>query len=92
MGHSTHETPDSLLVNGAAATKSVETLRANGAAVTQELVGDYQEWSAKVGKAPASIAVLYSDNYGFCDRLSQQLARGIVKADIATEMVDLVRD
>lgn len=57
----------------------------------EELVGDYATWSAKVGKAPASIAVLYSDNYGFCDRLSQQLARGVVKADIATEMVDLVR-
>lgn len=57
----------------------------------EELVGDYRDWSAALGKAPASVAVLYLDNYGFCDRLSQQLARGIVKANIATEMVDMVR-
>eukprot|EP00892_Ulva_mutabilis_P002661 jgi/Ulvmu1/12396/UM009_0042.1 len=54
-----------------------------------ELVEDYREWSANMGKAPASVAVLYMDSYGFCDRLSQQLARGIVKANIATEMVDI---
>jgi hypothetical protein len=57
----------------------------------RELVGDYRDWSAKVGKAATTVAVLYSDNYGYCDRLSQQLARGIVKANVATEMVDLVR-
>ena len=56
-----------------------------------ELVDSYANWSAAVGKAPASVAVLYSDNYGYCDRLSQTLAKGIVKANIATEMVDMVR-
>ena len=43
-----------------------------------------------MGKAATQVAVLYVDNYGFCDRLSQTLARGITKADVATEMVDLV--
>jgi hypothetical protein len=57
----------------------------------RELVEDYAAWSAKVGKAPASVAVLYTDNYGFCDRLSQTVARGITKANIATEMIDLVK-
>jgi flavorubredoxin len=57
----------------------------------QELVKDYGDWSAKVGKSGANVAVLYTDSYGFCDRLSQTLARGVTKADVATEMVDLVR-
>jgi hypothetical protein len=56
-----------------------------------ELVEDYRSWSAKIGKSPACISVLYSDNYGYCDRLSQTLAHGITKADVATEMVDMVR-
>jgi flavorubredoxin len=57
----------------------------------EELVNDYQTWSSNISKAATSIAVLYTDNYGYCDRLSQQLARGIVKAEVATDMVDLVR-
>ena len=57
----------------------------------KELVGDYRKWSAKMGKAPACITVLYSDNYGYCDRLSQTLAHGITKAEVLTEMVDMVR-
>jgi len=43
-----------------------------------------------VGKAAASVAVLYSSDYGFSDRLSQTLAKGITKAGVATEMVDLL--
>ena len=43
-----------------------------------------------MGKAGTSVAVLYCDAYGFCDRLSQTLARGITKANVATEMVDLL--
>lgn len=56
----------------------------------KELVADYGKWSKKMGSAQASIAVLYSDNYGYCDRLSQTLAHGITKAEVATEMVDMV--
>eukprot|EP00993_Chasmostoma_nieuportense_P001459 NODE_233_length_2629_cov_4.838529_g218_i0.p2 GENE.NODE_233_length_2629_cov_4.838529_g218_i0~~NODE_233_length_2629_cov_4.838529_g218_i0.p2 ORF type:complete len:335 (+),score=70.29 NODE_233_length_2629_cov_4.838529_g218_i0:1350-2354(+) len=55
----------------------------------RQLVDSYGTWSANLAKAPATVAVLYSDNYGYCDRLSQTLARGITKANIATEMVDL---
>ena len=50
----------------------------------------YKGWSEAVGKAGTSVAVLYCDAYGFCDRLSQTLARGITKANVATEMVDLL--
>ena len=50
----------------------------------------YKSWSEAIGKAAASVAVLYSGDYGFSDRLSQTLARGITKANVATEMVDLL--
>jgi len=36
----------------------------------EELVGKYKQWSEKMGKAPASVAVLYSSEYGYGDRLS----------------------
>lgn len=55
------------------------------------LVDDYGKWSAAVEKSPTSVAVLYSDNYGYCDRLSQTMAKGITKAGVRTDMVDLVR-
>ena len=41
-----------------------------------------------MGKAAATVTVLYSSEYGYGDRLSQTLARGITKAGVATEMVD----
>ena len=50
----------------------------------------YKTWSEAVGKAAASVAVLYSSDYGYSDRLSQTLARGITKAGAATEMVDVL--
>ena len=54
-----------------------------------ELVGRYADWSAAAGKAPATVAVLYAADYGFSDRLAQSLARGVTKAGVATEMVDM---
>ena len=50
----------------------------------------YKTWSEAVTKSATSVAVLYVDAYGYCDRLSQTLARGITKANVATEMVDLM--
>lgn len=41
-------------------------------------------------KASAKVAVLYASDYGFSDRLSQTLARGITKANVAVEMLDLL--
>ncbi len=43
-----------------------------------------------MGKSAASVAVLYSSDYGYSDRLSQTLARGITKTDTAVEMVDVL--
>ncbi|GBF98453.1 hypothetical protein Rsub_11098 [Raphidocelis subcapitata] len=56
----------------------------------ESLVGNYRDWSLAVGKSPTQIAVLYASDYGFSDRLSQTLARGITKAGVATEMVDVL--
>ena len=50
----------------------------------------YRSWSEAVGKSAASVAVLYSSDYGYSDRLSQTLARGITKTDTAVEMVDVL--
>jgi len=39
----------------------------------EELVGRYKSWSESVGKAAASVAVLYSSDYGFSDRCPRLL-------------------
>jgi len=54
-----------------------------------DMVDRYQKWSESIGKAGASIAVLYASDYGYSDRLSQILAKGIAKTGVAVEMVDL---
>lgn len=56
----------------------------------ESLVGNYRDWSLAVGKSPTQVAVLYASDYGFSDRLSQTLARGVTKAGVATEMVDVL--
>jgi len=56
----------------------------------EELVGQYGSWSAAMSKAGTSVAVLYAAEYGFSDRLSQTLAKGITKAGVQTEMIDLL--
>ncbi|GBG88237.1 hypothetical protein CBR_g46804 [Chara braunii] len=55
-----------------------------------ELVGKYANWSKDaVEKQSASVAVLYCSDYGYSDRLSQALARGITKTETGVEMMDL---
>jgi flavorubredoxin len=53
----------------------------------EELVENYRSWSSSISKATTQVAVLYSSDYGFSDRLSQTMARGITKTGVATEMV-----
>ena len=55
---------------------------------TAELTGNYQTWSDAVGKAEASVAVMYVSDYGFSDQLSQAFARGVTKTDTLVEMVN----
>jgi len=37
----------------------------------EELIGRYRSWSESVGKATASVAVMYSSDYGFSDRCGE---------------------
>ncbi len=52
-------------------------------------LGDYRDWSTGRSKGEAYAAVCYVSQYGFCDRLSQAIARGIGKAGAQVQLVDL---
>jgi flavin reductase (DIM6/NTAB) family NADH-FMN oxidoreductase RutF len=52
-------------------------------------VDDYRSWSSERSTAEAYAAVCYLSQVGFCDRLSQAIARGIGKAGAAVQLVDL---
>ena len=55
----------------------------------QELLDRYRHWSEAQTKAEKSVAVFYVSDYGYSDRLSQAIARGITKTGVEVEMVDL---
>ncbi|MEX1316512.1 MAG: diflavin flavoprotein [Synechococcaceae cyanobacterium] len=50
---------------------------------------DYRSWSSERSAGQTYAAVCYVSQYGFCDRLSQAIARGIDKAGAAVQLVDL---
>ena len=50
---------------------------------------DYRTWSSERSTGENYAAVCYLSQYGFCDRLSQAIARGIGKAGAAVQLVDL---
>ena len=52
-------------------------------------MGDYKDWSSDRSKGEAYAAVCYLSQYGFCDRLSQAIARGIGKSEAQVQLVDL---
>ena len=52
-------------------------------------IGDYRQWSSQRSAEGAYVAVGYISQHGFCDRLSQAIARGISKAGSAVQLVDL---
>ncbi len=54
-----------------------------------ELTGRYREWSQQKSDAETQIAVFYVSDYGYSDRLSQAIARGITKTGVGVEMVDM---
>jgi flavorubredoxin/flavin reductase (DIM6/NTAB) family NADH-FMN oxidoreductase RutF len=55
----------------------------------KELIGRYRKWSQAQAKAETSVVVFYVSDYGYSDRLSQALARGITKTGVGVEMMDL---
>lgn len=54
-----------------------------------ELTGRYRIWSEAKATAETTAAVFYVSDYGYSDRLSQAIARGIIKTGVAVEMMDL---
>ena len=52
-------------------------------------LGDYRDWSTGRSKGEVYAAVCYLSQYGFCDRISQAIARGIGKAEAQVQLVDL---
>ncbi|MBE9112307.1 diflavin flavoprotein [Nodosilinea sp. LEGE 07298] len=55
----------------------------------EELTGRYQRWSQEKAKSEDLVAVFYVSDYGYSDRLSQSVARGITKTGVAVEMMDM---
>ncbi|MEO0948910.1 MAG: diflavin flavoprotein, partial [Cyanobacteria bacterium J06641_5] len=55
-----------------------------------ELIQRYQDWSQAQTKGEKVAAVFYISDYGYSDRLSQAIARGIVKTGLEVEMMDMV--
>ncbi|MGB3296933.1 MAG: diflavin flavoprotein [Phormidesmis sp.] len=55
----------------------------------EELTRRYREWSQQKSDAETLVAVFYVSDYGYSDRLSQSIARGISKTGVGVEMVDL---
>ena len=54
-----------------------------------ELLHRYRQWSESQSKAEKTVVVFYVADYGYGDRLSQALAKGITKTGIGVDMVDL---
>jgi len=54
-----------------------------------ELTENYRTWSQNQTKGETNVAVFYVSDYGYSDRLSQAIAKGITKTGIAVEMMDL---
>lgn len=54
-----------------------------------ELTGRYRKWSQAKAKAETNVAVFYVSDYGYSDRISQAIAKGITKTGVAVEMMDL---
>lgn len=55
----------------------------------EELVSRYRKWSQAQAKAETSVVVFYVSDYGYSDRMSQAVARGITKTGVGVEMMDL---
>jgi flavorubredoxin/flavin reductase (DIM6/NTAB) family NADH-FMN oxidoreductase RutF len=55
----------------------------------QELTGRYRRWSQEKSQSEALVAVFYMSDYGYSDRISQAIARGITKTGVTVEMMDL---
>jgi flavorubredoxin/flavin reductase (DIM6/NTAB) family NADH-FMN oxidoreductase RutF len=76
---------DELPTIGTVATGHGPLLRYN----VVEMTENYRTWSQAQTKGETTVAVFYVSDYGYSDRLSQALAKGITKTGVAVEMIDL---
>ncbi|GFE69683.1 diflavin flavoprotein [Chroococcus sp. FPU101] len=54
-----------------------------------ELLRRYRHWSQEQSKGEKTVAVFYVSDYGYSDRLSQAITKGLTKTGVAVEMMDL---
>lgn len=54
----------------------------------EELVNRYQQWSKAKTKTETLVALFYSEDYGYSDDLARAIAQGIIKTDVAVELID----
>ena len=54
-----------------------------------ELVERYRTWSQPKTNAKTAVALFYVEDYGFSERLINEIAQGILKTDVGVELVDL---
>lgn len=55
----------------------------------EELTGRYRRWSQEKSKSETTVGIFYTSDYGYSDRLSQALGRGVTKTGVNVEMVDM---
>ncbi|MEM6349619.1 MAG: diflavin flavoprotein [Cyanobacteria bacterium P01_D01_bin.14] len=55
----------------------------------EELTGRYRRWSQEKSKSETLVAVFYVSDYGYSDRISQSIARGVTKTGVTVEMLNL---
>ncbi|MEM7725221.1 MAG: diflavin flavoprotein [Cyanobacteria bacterium P01_A01_bin.45] len=55
----------------------------------EELTERYRTWSQSQAKPETTVGIFFVSEYGHSDRLARAIASGIIKTDVAVEMVDL---
>jgi flavorubredoxin/flavin reductase (DIM6/NTAB) family NADH-FMN oxidoreductase RutF len=54
-----------------------------------ELVERYRQWSQAKAKAETTVVLFYATDYGYSNELAQAIAQGVLKTEVAVELVDL---
>ena len=54
-----------------------------------EWIGRYQSWSQEVAKTDTLVAIFYTEDYGWSDRVARAIAHGITRSGVAVELADL---
>ena len=52
-------------------------------------IKDYEQWSNERNQTGSYVGLCYISQYGFCDQLSQAISRGIGKANVQIQLIDL---